>query len=133
MDRPNHRRTDTHGPLPTHRRPAGERLDHGRPRAAPGHPGRLKIHRRHQLIIDLATGDVRGVEALARWVRADGVVPPAEFIPVAERSDLVIGNDSCRYRGALADLAGWQRLRPGFELNVNLSGCTSTPPPPSAR
>lgn len=76
----------------------------------------------YQPIIDLATGDVRGVEALARWVRADGVVPPAEFIPVAERSDLVIELDLAVIRGALADLAGWQRLRPGFELNVNLSG-----------
>ncbi len=76
----------------------------------------------YQPIIDLATGDVRGVEALARWVRADGVVPPAEFIPVADRSDLDIELDLAVFRGALADLAGWQRLRPGFELNVNLSG-----------
>lgn len=76
----------------------------------------------YQPIINLATGAARGVEALARWMRPDGVVPPAEFIPIAERSDLVIELDLAVIRRALADLAGWQRLRPGFELNVNLSG-----------
>lgn len=76
----------------------------------------------YQPIIDLATGAVRGVEALARWARPDGTIPPVEFIPLAERSGLVIELDLAVIRRALADLAGWQRLRPGFELNVNLSG-----------
>lgn len=76
----------------------------------------------YQPIIDLSSGAVRGVEALARWTRPDGIVGPAEFIPLAERSDLVIELDRAVVGHALADLARWQRTRPGFELNVNLSG-----------
>lgn len=76
----------------------------------------------YQPIIDLTTGTVRGVEALARWIRPDGIVGPAHFIALAERSDLVIELDRAVIGHALADLARWQRPRPGFELNVNLSG-----------
>lgn len=76
----------------------------------------------YQPILDLAGGRVIGVEALARWPRPDGLVPPQEFIPLAEDSDLVIELDLAVIRRALADLSRWQRLRPGFELNVNVSG-----------
>jgi EAL domain-containing protein (putative c-di-GMP-specific phosphodiesterase class I) len=76
----------------------------------------------YQPIVDLASGTVTGVEALARWQRPGGPVVPAEFIPLAEDAGLVIELDLAVIRRALADLAGWQRLRPGFELNVNVSG-----------
>lgn len=76
----------------------------------------------YQPIIDLGTGSAVGVEALARWPRPGGMIPPAEFIPLAEASDLVIELDLAIIRYALADLRRWQPTRPGFELNVNLSG-----------
>ncbi len=76
----------------------------------------------YQPIIELATGAVTGVEALARWIRPGGMVPPARFIPVAERDDLIIDLDLAVIRHALVDLHRWQRLHPGFELNINLSG-----------
>ncbi len=42
-----------------------------------------------QPVIDLRTGALRGVEALARWVRPDGVaVPPSVFVPLAEQCGL---------------------------------------------
>ena len=61
----------------------------------------------YQPIVDLATGLVAGAEALVRWIDpARGVVSPAQFIPVAERSELieVIGRyvlqRACRWAGA---------------------------------
>ncbi len=76
----------------------------------------------YQPIINLATGTAVGVEALARWPRPDGLVPPAEFIPLAEAGELVIELDLAVIGRALDDLKRWQRSRPGFELSVNLSG-----------
>ena len=44
----------------------------------------------YQPIVDLASGEVLGAEALARWVSPEkGVIPPFEFIPVAEESGLI--------------------------------------------
>ncbi len=77
----------------------------------------------YQPIVDLTSGGVVGVEALARWQRSTGpVLAPAEFIGLAERSDLIIDLDLAVLRHAFADLAGWQRSRPEFRLSVNLSG-----------
>ena len=76
----------------------------------------------YQPIVDLTSGDIHGVEALARWHRPDGLLTPADFIPVAEDSDIVIELDLAIIRHALADLGRWQLTRPGFELNVNVSG-----------
>jgi EAL domain-containing protein (putative c-di-GMP-specific phosphodiesterase class I) len=76
----------------------------------------------YQPVVDLVTGEVVGVEALARWRRAPGVVePPSVFIPVAERSDLILDVDLAVLRRALADLAEWQQTRPGFWVTANLS------------
>jgi EAL domain-containing protein (putative c-di-GMP-specific phosphodiesterase class I) len=76
----------------------------------------------YQPIVDLVTGEVVGVEALARWRRAPGVVePPSVFIPVAEESDLILDVDLAVLRRAFVDLAGWQATRPGFWVSTNLS------------
>lgn len=77
----------------------------------------------YQPVIDLATGQMIGVEALARWHRPGGAVEsPASFMPVAERSDLVLDIDRAILAQALADLVGWLRIRPDFRVSVNLSG-----------
>jgi predicted signal transduction protein with EAL and GGDEF domain len=61
---------------------------------------------------------VVGVEALVRWNHPErGVVPPSEFIPVAERSGLVVKLDEWVLRRACAQAAAW----PGLSLAVNLS------------
>ena len=45
----------------------------------------------HQPILDLQSGDVVGFEALMRWQQADGtIVSPAEFIPIAEETGLIV-------------------------------------------
>lgn len=77
----------------------------------------------YQPIVDLRSGAVIGVEALARWRRPNGEVgSPAAFIPVAERTDLIIDLDFAIMRQAFAQLAGWQAIRPDFRLSINLSG-----------
>jgi EAL domain-containing protein (putative c-di-GMP-specific phosphodiesterase class I) len=77
----------------------------------------------YQPIVDLVSGEVMGVEALARWRRAPGVVePPSVFIPVAEASDLILDVDLAVLRRALVDLAGWQQTgRTSFWVSVNIS------------
>ena len=76
----------------------------------------------YQPIVDLVSGEVVGVEALARWRRAPGVVePPSVFIPVAEQSDLILAVDLAVLRWALVDLAGWQATRPELWVTANVS------------
>jgi diguanylate cyclase (GGDEF)-like protein len=61
---------------------------------------------------------VVGVEALVRWDHPErGVVPPSEFIPVAEYSGLVVKLDEWVLRRACEHAAQW----PGLALAVNLS------------
>ena len=77
-----------------------------------------------QPIIHLRTGQTEGFEALVRWRRLDGsLVPPIEFIPVAEQSDLICDLDSWVLEHAVAQLAGWNSLRGSTDLvlAVNIS------------
>ena len=77
----------------------------------------------YQPVMDLGTDRMTGVEALARWHRPSGRVEgPASFLPLAERSELVLDIDRAVMARAFADLAGWQQLRPDFRVSVNLSG-----------
>ena len=83
--------------------------------------GALDVH--YQPKIDLATGQIVGAEALARWRHPEhGVVGPAEFIPLAEHSSLITPLTMLVLRVALRDSAVWQRThgRP-FSVAVNIS------------
>ena len=79
----------------------------------------------YQPLIDLKSGEVAGFEALARWQHDDrGEISPAEFIPVAEESGLILTLGRWAMDSAAATLAGWDR-RVGEPLpvyvGVNLS------------
>ncbi|RMF12983.1 MAG: bifunctional diguanylate cyclase/phosphodiesterase, partial [Candidatus Dadabacteria bacterium] len=76
-----------------------------------------------QPIVDLQTGKLAGFESLARWHRPDGrVVSPAEFIPLAEQTGLILKLGQQMLEDACAQLASWQNGRlAGCFLSVNLS------------
>jgi diguanylate cyclase (GGDEF)-like protein len=78
----------------------------------------------YQIIIDRRTGMVHGVEALVRWHSPEGLVPPDEFISLAEDSGLISEIGEIVLRRACAQVARWRRL-PGcadLTLSVNVSG-----------
>ena len=68
--------------------------------------GELRLH--YQPVVDVASGEICGLEALLRWPHARrGLVPPAEFISVAEESGLIIPLGEWVLRKAIADAASW--------------------------
>ncbi|EFH11482.1 putative bifunctional diguanylate cyclase/phosphodiesterase, partial [Teichococcus cervicalis] len=73
----------------------------------------------YQPLIDLPSGRVGGFEALMRWQHPRcGAVSPAEFIPVAEESGLIVAMGAWALRTACATAAGWPE---GMRVAVNLS------------
>ena len=73
-------------------------------------------------VADLATGEVRGYESLVRWVQPDGtVVPPDDFLPIAERSDLILQIDRVMLSRTLDVLAS---VEPHLHAAVNVSAAT---------
>lgn len=77
----------------------------------------------YQPIIDLRTERVIGVEALARHRLSSGETLGADsFIPIAERTDLIVQLDLAIIRQALADLGRWHQIDPALRVSLNLSG-----------
>lgn len=63
----------------------------------------------YQPVHDLATGRQVGVEALVRWQHPErGLVPPGEFIPIAERTGLIAEIDAWVLRQACRQMVRWQ-------------------------
>jgi diguanylate cyclase (GGDEF)-like protein/PAS domain S-box-containing protein len=79
----------------------------------------------YQPIVKLETGEVMGAEALVRWRHPTrGMIPPMQFIPLAEETGLIVPLGGWVLRQACQQLADWQRRRGGgepFVMNVNLS------------
>jgi diguanylate cyclase (GGDEF)-like protein/PAS domain S-box-containing protein len=81
----------------------------------------LSLH--YQPKVDLATGQITGVEALLRWAHPDlGMLPPIQFIPLAEETGLIVPIGRWVLQEACAQNMAWQRqgLRP-VSMAVNLS------------
>ena len=83
----------------------------------------LVLH--YQPLVDLGSGIVRGAEALVRWDHpTHGLVPPTDFIPLAEETGLISPIGEWVLREAAARAVAWQQtLGPlqRFEISVNLS------------
>jgi diguanylate cyclase (GGDEF)-like protein/PAS domain S-box-containing protein len=62
-----------------------------------------------QPIVDLESGRVLGYEVLARWLHPErGLLPPSEFLPLAEETGLLIDLGARILRDSLAQLAQWR-------------------------
>ncbi|MEG4341822.1 EAL domain-containing protein [Microcoleus sp. A003_D6] len=85
-----------------------------------------QFHLNYQPIVSLATGQIVGFEALVRWRHPTrGLVSPSEFIPVAERTGLIVALGEWVLSEAVACLSKWQLQFPDYlslNMSVNLSG-----------
>jgi diguanylate cyclase (GGDEF)-like protein len=83
--------------------------------------GRLFLQ--YQPFVHLRSGRVVGAETLLRWRQADGsLVSPAEFIPVAEQSGLMVAIGQWVLRSAMCWRAGLRdQVDPDFRVAVNVS------------
>jgi diguanylate cyclase (GGDEF)-like protein/PAS domain S-box-containing protein len=77
----------------------------------------------YQPKVNLETGEITGVEALVRWQRPDrGLVPPAQFVPVAEDCGLILPIDRWVLREACRQARAWQDAGlPPLPVAVNVS------------
>lgn len=82
-----------------------------------------EIYLHYQPQISLKTGDIVGAEALMRWHNEDlGSISPAEFIPVAEESGLIVGLGEWALLEVVDKLKTRQKEgKPRLRLSVNIS------------
>jgi EAL domain-containing protein (putative c-di-GMP-specific phosphodiesterase class I)/FixJ family two-component response regulator len=81
-----------------------------------------EIHTEYQPKTNLLSGEIVGVEALARWESPGrGLVPPEQFITVSERSDLINKLTYRVLRDAIVACSGWRELQPNWSVAVNVS------------
>jgi diguanylate cyclase (GGDEF)-like protein/PAS domain S-box-containing protein len=82
--------------------------------------GQIAVH--YQPVVSARLGVVETVEALARWERDDGIVPPQQFIPAAERSGLIVEIGTEVLLRGCTELRPWLSEDAGRSLAVNVSG-----------
>jgi diguanylate cyclase (GGDEF)-like protein len=76
----------------------------------------------YQPIVDIGTGGVCAAEALMRWTHPErGAIPPSDFIPIAEETQMIIQLGAWALRQALTDAVPWRIRCPELSLSVNLS------------
>ena len=85
--------------------------------------GELNVH--FQPIIDVASLETSGFEALVRWQHPSrGLIAPDHFIPLAEETDLITTIDMWVVQAACEQLSAWRKRlnKQPLKLNVNFSG-----------
>lgn len=79
----------------------------------------LLLH--YQPKVDLASGNISGVEALVRWHRRNGeIIPPDQFIPIAEESNLIHALGEWVLYSACKQIRAWDTT-PGLSLKVAIN------------
>jgi EAL domain-containing protein (putative c-di-GMP-specific phosphodiesterase class I) len=86
--------------------------------------GELSLH--YQPQVDIPSGRIVGLEALLRWTSPDlGAVSPADFIPLAEETGLIVDIDRWVLQTACAQYKVWENEGLGApHVAVNVSGVT---------
>lgn len=74
-----------------------------------------------QPIVDVVTGKVLSAEALVRWQRGDLLVPPDDFVPLAEQSGLILPLTQWVVAEVAAAMAAWAAEGRGLRTAVNLA------------
>ncbi len=77
----------------------------------------------YQPKVNTITGEVKGAEALVRWIRPNGeMISPGKFVPLFEQNGFIADMDFAIYRRAIADIKRWMRDGidvPLISLNVS--------------
>jgi diguanylate cyclase (GGDEF)-like protein len=84
--------------------------------------GEFRTH--YQPIISLETGRITGFEALTRWQRGERLLPPGEFIAVAEETGLILPMNRLLLVEACEQLMEWHSLYPSeppLIMSVNIT------------
>jgi EAL domain-containing protein (putative c-di-GMP-specific phosphodiesterase class I) len=83
--------------------------------------GQFELH--YQPLIEMRTGEVAGLEALIRWRHPElGMIAPADFIPLAEETGLIVSIGDWVLKTACEQNKAWQDAGlPALTIGVNLS------------
>jgi diguanylate cyclase (GGDEF)-like protein len=83
---------------------------------------RHEFELRYQPIVHLRTGAITGLEALVRWRHPTrGIIPPLDFIPLAEETGMIIPIGEWVLREACRQAAQWNERRDGKPLTVSVN------------
>jgi diguanylate cyclase (GGDEF)-like protein len=76
----------------------------------------------YQPQVDAKTGKLLGAEALLRWYDQDGsIVAPMQFIPMLEKSRMIIPVGHWIIENAVITAKKWQKYMPDFQMSINIS------------
>ena len=76
----------------------------------------------YQPQVDAKTGELVGAEALLRWYDRDGsVVAPMQFIPMLEKSRMIIPVGHWIIEQVVSRLTEWHKIMPTLQVSINIS------------
>ncbi len=76
----------------------------------------------YQPIVNLTNGKIYKAEALLRWLHpVNGLISPADFIPIAERSGMIIDIGEWVFYEAVRQVMLWRKYDADFQISVNVS------------